>query len=78
MARSDCEPLGGTASHCEATESCREKPASSWETTASSCAGAGSGAPLRPLQGSLQALLSPKDCLSLAPHGAESTVFRSA
>ena len=34
-------------SYSEATVSCSEKPASYWEATASSCAVAGSGAPLR-------------------------------
>ena len=36
------------------------------------------GPPLKPFGSSLQALLSPRDCLSSGPHVAESTGLRSA
>ena len=67
MARSDCELLGGTASHCGATVSCREKPASYWETTASSCAGAGSGAPFKAASRLFASTFEPQRLLELGP-----------
>ena len=68
-----CEWLGRTQKCCELPQ----KPASAGLRVAGlrSC---WRGAPLKPFGGFLQALFSPKDCLSSGPHVAESTDLRSA
>ena len=81
--RKCCELLGSAASYSEACEllgsaaSCH-KSLRVLVCESQACGVAGLGAPLRPLKGSLQALLSPRDCLSSGPHVAESTGLRSA
>ena len=66
------KPLGSAASSSEASEACECWFASRRPTKLLA------GRPLKAFGGSLQALLSPRDCLSSGPHVAESTGLRSA